>query len=430
MLRCGILRLPAEDALQMFDDRMKGARRVKRRAADRHPDVVLAGRLPQPFHQAGLADPGLALDQHDLAAAVATAVPGPQQQPHLLLAPDEGCGAPGPGCGKPALDIPRRQDAPGRHRLGEPLQLRCPQILEVEVIAEHRARGRADDDLVRLRQCLQTRRQVRRLADDRGLRCRSFADLVADDHRSGGDADPHRELDPGRPADCGIQLRHRIDDVETRPHRTLGLVLMGARVAEIDEDAVAHVLRDKAVVAPDRRAAPALIRRDHIAQIFGVHPGGECRRSHQVAKHHGQLAALGLRRRGGRDRRGQNRRGDRQVALGRKGGRLLSVPQGRQWLRQRHGLGSGRAPIGRPDEKLAVDIGRQPLEADQLTTEFFETIVIESEAELDTAIGDAALGDEAPDDLLQDLLKVHASAPVRRDLRPCSRIVALAPKAP
>ena len=99
-------------------------------------------------------------------------------------------------------------------------------------------------------------------------------------------------------------------------------------------------------------------------------------------------------------------------------------------MRQRHGLGSGRAPIGLPDEKLAIDIGSQPLEADQLTTEFFETIVIKSEAELDTAIGDAALGNEAPDDLLQDLLKVHASAPVRRELRPCSRIVAPAPKAP
>ena len=171
------------------------------------------------------------------------------------------------------------------------------------MIAEHRARGRADDDLVRLRQCLQTRRQVRRLADDCGLRCGALADLVADDHRSGGDADPHRELDPGRPRDRGIQLRHRIDDVETRPHRSLGLVLMGARVAEINEDAVAHVLRDKAVVMPDRRTAPALIRRDDIAQIFGVHRGGECRRSHQVAKHHGQLAALGLRCRGDRGRR-------------------------------------------------------------------------------------------------------------------------------
>ena len=46
MLLCGILRLPAEHPLQMFDDRMKGARRVKRRAADRHPNAILAGRLP------------------------------------------------------------------------------------------------------------------------------------------------------------------------------------------------------------------------------------------------------------------------------------------------------------------------------------------------------------------------------------------------
>ena len=128
-------------------------------------------------------------------------------------------------------------------------------------------------------------------------------------------------------------------------------------------------------------------------------------------KHHGQLATLGVRCCGDRDRRGRNRCRDRQVALGRKGDRLLSVPQGRQRLRQRHGLGSGRAPIGRPYEKLSIDIGGQPLEGDQLTTGLFETVIIESEAELDTAIGDAALGNEAPDDLLQDLLKVHASAP-------------------
>jgi hypothetical protein len=57
------------------DDRMECARGVKRRAAHRHPDVILAGRLPQSFHQAGLAEPGLPLDQHDLAATAATAFP-------------------------------------------------------------------------------------------------------------------------------------------------------------------------------------------------------------------------------------------------------------------------------------------------------------------------------------------------------------------
>ena len=108
-----------------------------------------------------------------------------------------------------------------------------------------------------------------------------------------------------------------------------------------------------------------------------------------------------------------------EIALDRWGKRLLGMPQGRQWLRQRHRLGSGRASLGRPDQKLAVDIGRDALDDDQLATEFFETVVIETEAELDPAIGDAALGDEAPEDLFQDPLKVHAFAPVRRDLRPC-----------
>ena len=85
-------------------------------------------------------------------------------------------------------------------------------------------------------------------------------------------------------------------------------------------------------------------------------------------------------------------------------------------MQQRRELGSCRAPFGRPDQKLALDIGRQPLDADQLTTQFFETVVIETEIEPDTAIGDAALSDEAPEDLLQYPCKVHVSAPVRHDI--------------
>ncbi|MGA8479006.1 MAG: hypothetical protein WB696_13700, partial [Chthoniobacterales bacterium] len=78
--------------------------------------------------------------------------------------------------------------------------------------------------------------------------------------------------------------------------------------------------------------------------------------------------------------------------------------------------GSGQASLGRQDETLAVDIGRESLDPDQLATEFFETVIVETKAELNPAIGDAALGDEAPEDLLQHPLKVHASAPVRHDL--------------
>ncbi len=48
---------------------------------------------------------------------------------------------------------------------------------------------------------------------------------------------------------------------------------------------------------------------------------------------------------------------------------------------------------------------------DQLAPDVVEGVVVEPEAALDPAIRDAALGDEAPEDLFQDLLKVHASAP-------------------
>ena len=157
---------------------------------------------------------------------------------------------------------------------------------------------------------------------------------------------------------------------------------MGARVAEIDEDAVAHVLRDKAVVAPDRGTAPVLIRRDHIAQIFGVHPGRECGRSHQVAKHHGQLAALGLRRRGDRgwrdrcDRRGRNRRqGDR------RGGRRKCRGRGVA------GLEEGRADKGEP---LSALVDRQALD-DQLVADILERLVVEPEFLAQPPIADPLL---------------------------------------
>jgi len=75
------------------------------------------------------------------------------------------------------------------------------------------------------------------------------------------------------------------------------------------------------------------------------------------------------------------------------------------------GLGSGHASLGRPDQCLFVDICRHPLDDDQLATQFFETVIIETKAELNPAIGDAAFGDEASEDLLQHPLKVHASVP-------------------
>ncbi|MBV8934776.1 MAG: hypothetical protein JO320_10255 [Alphaproteobacteria bacterium] len=48
----------------------------------------------------------------------------------------------------------------------------------------------------------------------------------------------------------------------------------------------------------------------------------------------------------------------------------------------------------------------------QFAPDVVEGVVVEAEDSLDPAIGDAALGDEASEDFFQDLLKVHASAPL------------------
>jgi hypothetical protein len=42
----------------------------------------------------------------------------------------------------------------------------------------------------------------------------------------------------------------------------------------------------------------------------------------------------------------------------------------------------GLASLGRQDETLAVDIGRESLDPDQLATEFFQTVIVETKAEL------------------------------------------------
>ena len=42
---------------------------------------------------------------------------------------------------------------------------------------------------------------------------------------------------------------HRLDERQPGAHRALGIVLVRLRIAEIDEDAVAHVLGDEAAEA-------------------------------------------------------------------------------------------------------------------------------------------------------------------------------------
>ena len=83
-----------------------------------------------------------------------------------------------------------------------------------------------------------------------------------------------------------------MNDLQGRPHGALGVFFVRGGPAEIGQDAITHVAGDKPVVARDHIAAEGSIRVQQAAQLFGVELFTQRRRTHQVAEHHGELAAF------------------------------------------------------------------------------------------------------------------------------------------
>ena len=160
-----------------------------------------------------------------------------------------------------ALHRTRPQRRPGPRRPGDALEVLCPEVLELEEIAEKPPRAVGDDDHVRLGDALQARREVRRLADDAALLRFARADEVADDDQPGRDADAHLQAERGG----GLQLRHRLDQRKPGQHRALGVVLVGLGIAEISQHAVAHVFGDEAAGLANRLGAASMIGADDLS---------------------------------------------------------------------------------------------------------------------------------------------------------------------
>jgi hypothetical protein len=115
----------------------------------------------------------------------------------------------------------------------------------------------------------------------------------------GGDADAHRE-----PSGIGhIELRQRLDSLQPRTNRSLGLAFVRQRVAEEGDDAIAKPLEEITFEAGHARRAGILVTAHDVLQHFGIEPRGEVRIAHHVAEQHGELAAFGRRCRGRRSSR-------------------------------------------------------------------------------------------------------------------------------
>jgi hypothetical protein len=84
------------------------------------------------------------------------------------------------------------------------------------------------------------------------------------------DSHPHGQSHPLLLCQAAIERRHGLHHAEPGPHCPLRIVLMGAWVAKVDEQAIAEILRYVPVKALDDLGGGLLIGAHHLAQVFGV----------------------------------------------------------------------------------------------------------------------------------------------------------------
>ena len=174
-------------------------------------------------------------------------------------------------CGKPSKWPSTEawpQGHPGPCGSGDALEVLCPKVLKVKQIAYELAGTFSNHDAVWLCNALQPCGQVWRLAYD-GLLLRSPGpDQIADDHKTRCDADTRLQ---GR---VGLQIAYCTDQFQPCTHGPLGVVLVSLRIAEVDEDPVAHVLsvqRTAAKALDGLKATHFLIgRNDFLRMVFRV----------------------------------------------------------------------------------------------------------------------------------------------------------------
>ena len=284
-----VLRPDAGGALELGDEGMQRAVGVIGRALIPHPAVRLRCKaFADPCHQARLADPGLAGNQHHLALPFPRQPLARQRECDLRLAPDKADRTRGAHRLEAAFRYGPALDRPHRDRLADTLDLAAAEAAERKEIAKQCARRRRNDDRAGLREALQPGSDVRRVSDRCLLLRRIAADEVADHHEPGRNRDSY--LDPLPRA----QRPHCGDDVEARAHGALRVVLMRAGIAEIGEDAVADEPGDHAVVGRDDLRTSDPIDTDHLPHVFRIEPRRERGRADQVAEHDGEVTPLGV----------------------------------------------------------------------------------------------------------------------------------------
>ncbi len=270
---------------------MKRAAGVVGRALVTQARVRFAGdALGESRRKAGLADPGLARNQHDLPFAFPGEALAFQQEIDLLLAADEIGQIHHVDSLEAALGLRYALDCPRCDGLGKALDRVPAEVPQTEQILDQPARGGRDDDRPRLGQGLKAGCKIRRVADHSVFPQRALAAEIADHHQAGRDSD----ADCKRFCGARLQPRNRGNDIQSRPHGSLGIVFVRARIAEIGQYPVASKIPDEAVIGQHDTGACGVIGIHHRVHVLRIESGRQRSGAHQIADHHREVTAFAL----------------------------------------------------------------------------------------------------------------------------------------
>ena len=165
---------------------------------------------------------------------------------------------------------PSPDDLEGAHRR-VPLHHQLSEVESVEVAGDEAVRRRADEDAARACRLLQSRSDVRGIADRRVVHAQIVADL-ADHHGPGVDPDPHPERGADLLLHLPVVVAENALDPERRVHSAARTILVRDRRAEERHDAVAGILIDRPLEAVDLRSDELEAAVDDPMHVFGVEP--------------------------------------------------------------------------------------------------------------------------------------------------------------
>jgi hypothetical protein len=203
--------------------------------------------------------------------ARAAALPGEalafQQEIDLLVAADEIGQTRRADRLEAALGIGYALHRPRCDRLGNTLDLVAAEVTQTEQIAKQPTRRGGDDDRPGLGQGLKAGCKVRRLPHHSVQR--TLAAKVADHHHPGRDANANRERFPG----ARLESANSGNDIERRPHGSLGIVFVRDWITEISQYPVAPELGEEAVIGSRDTSAGGVIGiDDHGAHVLRIEP--------------------------------------------------------------------------------------------------------------------------------------------------------------